>query len=231
MAERFETAQEIYLNDRQLEMKQYAQIMKKLQELRCEIKGITANGRNNFNNFDYIELKDILKVVTPMMNEYGLATHHRLWMNPPLIDLVDTETGYSISFGSNYDAEIDGKNNNQRLQALGSSETYIRRYIYLQIFDIYDDDPDRNFGKETSSAGKKSTPKRMQKKPNVSDERLWVIAQLIAKELSQQKLQVNDDNKLKIADTMFKKQTITADEYRQIKKLIRGEIKIQKNRE
>ena len=227
MATKFETAQEIYLNDRQLEMKQYAQIMSKLQGLRDEIKGITAKGHNNFNNFDYIQLKDILKVVTPMMNKYNLATHHRLWMNPPLIDLVDTETGYSISFGSNYDAEIDGKNNNQRLQSLGSSETYIRRYIYLQIFDLYDDDPDKNFGKE--SAGKKSTPKRIQKKPGVSDERLCEIAQLIGKELSQQKLQVNDDNKLKIADKMFKKQSITADEYRQIKKLIRGEIKIQIN--
>lgn len=230
MAERFETAQEIYLNDRQLEMKQYAQIMSKLQELRDEIKGIKAEGRNNFNNFDYIRLKDILKIVTPLLKKYHLATHHRLWMNPPLVDLVDTETGYSISFGTNCTVEPQGKNNNQVLQALGSTETYLRRYIYLQIFDLYDDDPDKNFGKE-SSAGKKSTPKRMQKKPNVSDERLWVIAQLIAKELSQQKLQVNDDNKLKIADGMFKKQSITADEYRQIKKLIRGEIKIQKNRE
>ena len=227
MAERFETAQEIYLNDRQLEMKQYALIMKKLQELRCEIKGIKAEGRNNFNNFDYIQLKDILKVVTPMMKEHGLATHHRLWMNPPLIDLVDTETGYSISFGSNYDAEIDGKNNNQRLQSLGSSETYLRRYIYMQIFDIQEDDPDRNFGKE-SSAGKKSVPKRVPQKSNVSDERLCEIAQLIGYEITNQKLQVNDDNKLQIADKMFKKQTITADEYRQIKKLIKGEIKIQK---
>jgi len=226
MAERFETAQEIYLNDRQLEMKQYAQIMKKLQELRCEIKGIKAEGRNNFNNFDYIQLKDILKVVTPMMNKYNLATHHRLWMNPPLIDLVDTETGYSISFGSNYDAEIDGKNNNQRLQSLGSSETYLRRYIYMQIFDIQEDDPDKNFGKEDK---KKSVPKRVPKKPNVSDERLCEIAQLIGNELSQLKILVNDDNKLMIADTMFKKQDITADEYRQIKKLIKGEIKIQRN--
>ena len=228
MAERFETAQEIYLNDRQLEMKQYAQIMSKLQELRDEIKGIKAEGRNNFNNFDYIRLKDILKIVTPLLRKYKLATHHRLWMNPPLIDLVDTETGYSISFGTNCTVEPSGKNNNQVLQALGSTETYLRRYIYLQIFDLYDDDPDKNFGKE--SAGKKSTPKRIQKKPGVSDERLCEIAQLIGKELSQQKLQVNDDNKLKIADTMFKKQSITADEYRQIKKLIRREIKIQTNR-
>ena len=227
MAERFETAQEIYLNDRQLEMKQYAQIMSKLQKLRDEIKGIKAEGRNNFNNFDYIRLKDILKVVTPLLRKYKLATHHRLWMNPPLIDLVDTETGYSISFGTNCTVEPQGKNNNQVLQALGSTETYLRRYIYLQIFDLYDDDPDKNFGKE--SAGKKSVPKRVLKKPSVSDERLCEIAQLIGKELSQQKLQVNDDNKLKIADTMFKKQSITADEYRQIKKLIRGEIKIQIN--
>ena len=227
MATKFETAQEIYLNDRQLEMKQYAQIMSKLQGLRDEIKGITAKGHNNFNNFDYIRLKDILKVVTPLLRKYKLATHHRLWMNPPLIDLVDTETGYSISFGTNCTVEPQGKNNNQVLQALGSTETYLRRYIYLQIFDLYDDDPDKNFGKE--SAGKKSTPKRIQKKPSVSDERLCEIAQLIGKELSQQKLQVNDDNKLKIADSMFKKQSITADEYRQIKKLIRGEIKIQIN--
>lgn len=229
MAERFETAQEIYLNDRQLEMKQYAQIMSKLQELRDEIKGITANGRNNFNNFDYIRLKDILKVVTPLLRKYKLATHHRLWMNPPLIDLVDTETGYSISFGTNCSVEPTGNNHNQVLQALGSSETYLRRYIYLQIFDLYDDDPDKNFGKESSQ--KKSVPKRVSKKATVSDERLCEIAQQIGKEITQQKLQVNDDNKLQIADKMFKKQTITADEYRQIKKLIKGEIKIQKNRE
>ena len=226
MAERFETAQEILLNDRQEERKNYAQIMKKLQSLRDEIKGIKAEGRNNFNNFDYIRLKDILKVVTPLLRKYKLATHHRLWMNPPLVDLVDTETGYSISFGSSCVVEPQGKNNNQVLQALGSTETYVRRYIYLQIFDLYDDDPDKNFGKETSQ--KKSAPKRVPKKPTVTDERLCEIAQMIGNELSQQKLQVNNDNKLKIADTMFKKQSITADEYRQIKKLIKGEIKIQR---
>ena len=62
MSERFETGQEIYLNDKQVEMKNYAQIMSKLQKLRDEIKGIKAKGHNKFNNFDYIRLKDILNL-------------------------------------------------------------------------------------------------------------------------------------------------------------------------
>lgn len=218
----FETAQEIYLNDKQLEMKQYAQIMRKLQELRNEIKGIKAEGRNNFNNFDYIRLKDILKIVTPLLLKYNLATHQKLYESPPVIELVDTETGYTVTFGSNYQGQHEGKNNNQRLQSLGSSETYIRRYIYLQIFDLYDDDPDKNFGKE---------PQRTYKKVGVSDERLCEIARKIGEELSSRKQAMTEENKLHIADNMFKKLQITAEEYRQIKRLIRGEIKIQKQRD
>jgi len=224
--EEFQTAEQILLTDKQTEMKNYAKIMRKLQKLRDDIKGIKAEGHNSFNNFDYIQLKDILQIVTPMMTEYHLATHHKLYEQPPKIDLVDTETGYSVSFGNNSSVSPEGKNTNQKLQSLGSSETYIRRYIYLQIFDLYDDDQDSTFGKEKQQ--KKKTMKPFQKQEQVTDDRLSELAQLIGYELNQQKLEVNDKNKILIADRFFKQKTISAEEYRQIKKLVRGERKINK---
>ena len=131
-------------------------LFRKLTNARRDFKnkGIQARGENKFNNFKYITLEDIVNSAIDILADNDLCIHQKFYLNPPLVELVDLETGYVEHFGSRLTFEPDGKNTNQRLQGLGSTETYLRRYIYLQILDIVECDPDKNFGKPEKSKQK-----------------------------------------------------------------------------
>jgi hypothetical protein len=233
MTEDFQTAEDIYLNDKQLERKLKACLYKKLQQARLDFrdKHVEARGRNNFNNFDYITLKDIVTEAIPILLDNNLSIHHKFYLNPPLVELVDLETGYSEDFGSNVTFEVEGKNNNQRLQALGSTESYIRRYIYMQILDIVESDPDKDFGKEEKEA--KSTPRYNEKntgivrtdKNIVPDDRVHQLSQQLTTELVTQGVEnPSNRNKLELANQWFTEKKLNAHELRALRKLL-GAVK------
>jgi hypothetical protein len=233
MTEEFQTAEDIYLNDKQLLRKLKACLYKKLQHARLDFrdKHVEARGRNNFNNFDYITLKDIVTEAIPILLDNNLSIHHKFYLNPPLVELVDLETGYSEDFGSNVTFEVEGKNNNQRLQALGSTESYIRRYIYMQILDIVESDPDKDFGKEEKEA--KSTPRYSEKntgivrtdKNIVPDDRVHQLSQQLTTELVTQGVENQSNrNKLELANQWFTEKKLDAHELRALRKLL-GAVK------
>jgi hypothetical protein len=182
-------------------------------------KHVEARGRNNFNNFDYITLKDIVNEAIPILLQNDLSIHHKFYLSPPRVELVDLETGYSEDFGSNFDGQVDGKNHNQRLQALGSTESYLRRYIYLQILDIVEGDPDATFGKP---APKESKPQRRYKekadKNIVNSSRLDKIRESINADAEKQ-----DVPPLTVAGEYFTSKKINRDEFRAIKKQLGGQ--------
>jgi hypothetical protein len=182
-------------------------------------KHVEARGRNDFNHFDYITLKDIVTEAIPILLENDLSIHHKFYLSPPRVELVDLETGYSEDFGSNFDGRVDEKTNNQRLQALGSMESYLRRYIYLQILDIVEGDPDATFGKP---APKESKPQRRYKekanKNIVNWSRLDKIRESINADAEKQ-----DVPPLTVAGQYFTKSKITRDEFRAIKKQLGGQ--------
>lgn len=221
MSDEFMTADVVQLTDNQLERKLKAMLFKKLQQARVDFKDkhVEARGRNNFNNFDYITLKDIVNEAIPILLQNDLSIHHKFYLSPPRVELVDLETGYSEDFGSNFDGLVDGKNHNQRLQALGSTESYLRRYIYLQILDIVEGDPDATFGKP---APKESKPQRRYKekadKNIVNSSRLDKIRESINADAEKQ-----DVPPLTVAGQYFTKSKINRDEFRAIKKQLGGQ--------
>ncbi len=221
MSDEFMTADVVQLTDNQLERKLKAMLFKKLQQARVDFKDkhVEARGRNNFNNFDYITLKDIVNEAIPILLQNDLSIHHKFYLSPPRVELVDLETGYSEDFGSNFDGQVDGKNHNQRLQALGSTESYLRRYIYLQILDIVEGDPDATFGKP---APKESKPQRRYKekanKNIVNSSRLDKIRESINADAEKQ-----DVPPLTVAGEYFTSKKINRDEFRAIKKQLGGQ--------
>lgn len=224
MEEDFQTADIIALNDKQLERKLKACLYRKLQNARVDFKNkhVEARGRNNFNNFDYITLKDIVNEAIPILLENDLSIHHKFYLSPPRVELVDLETGYSEDFGSNAVMELDGKNHNQRLQALGSTESYLRRYIYLQILDIVEGDPDSVFGKPEQP--KEAKPQRRYKEKQatnniVTDDRVHDLSRQIGEELGERGVEnPTNRNKLELCGEWFKSGTITKDEFRALRK-------------
>lgn len=224
MEEDFQTADIIALNDKQLERKLKACLYRKLQNARVDFKNkhVEARGRNNFNNFDYITLKDIVNEAIPILLENDLSIHHKFYLSPPRVELVDLETGYSEDFGSNAVMELDGKNHNQRLQALGSTESYLRRYIYLQILDIVEGDPDIDFGKPEQP--KEAKPQRRYKEKITNDEgmdnnKIHDLARQIGEELGERGVEnPTNRNKLELCGEWFKESKITKDEFRALRK-------------
>ena len=222
MEEDFQTADIIALNDKQLEMKYKACLYRKLQQARVDFKEkhIEARGRNDFNKFDYITLKDIVLEAIPILQDNNLSIHQKFYLTPPRVELVDIETGYSEEFGSNVDFPVDGKNTNQRLQSLGSTESYIRRYIYLQILDIVESDPDKDFGKPESPMKPQSRYKEKQASKNiVSDDRVHDLSRQIGEELGERGVEnPTNRNKLELCGEWFKESKITKDEFRALRK-------------
>ena len=225
MTEEFVTADVVQLNDKQYEMKLKACLYKKLQHARVDFmnKHIRKRGRNNFNNFDYITLEDVVKNAIPILLENDLSIHHKFYLSPPRVELVDLETGYSEDFGSNAVLELDGKNHNQRLQALGSTESYLRRYIYLQILDIVEGDPDSVFGNPEAKESKPQ-PHRRYKEKSAHDEgmdnnKIHDLARQIGEELGERGVEnPTNRNKLELCGEWFKESKITKDEFRALRK-------------
>ncbi len=218
MENEYITADVVQLQNIATERQQKATLFKKLQKARLDFlnKHIKANGRNNFNNFDYIQLRDIVREAIPILLENNLSTHIKMHHNVSAMEVVDLETGYSVEFTSAFEFTNEGKNNNQRLQTLGASESYLRRYLYLQVLDIVESDPDESFGEE------KKTPRRipMQKKDkNTLDEsRFERIKENILADAEKQNV-----TPLTVAGEYFTKSRITRDEFRAIKKQLGGQ--------
>ena len=230
MTDEFQTADVIALNDKQLERKLKACLYKKLQHARLQFKEkhIKARGRNDFNHFDYITLKDIVLEAIPILQANQLSIHQKFYLTPPRVELIDLETGYSEDFGSNVDFPMDGNNTNQRLQSLGSTESYIRRYIYLQILDIVESDPDRDFGKPEPKKQSRYKEKGMgnmtngkKADNNISDDRVHDLARQLGEELSEQGVDnPTNRNKLELANQWFSERRISNHELRALRKLL-----------
>lgn len=221
MTDEFVTADVVALNDRQERRKLKACLYRKLQHARVDFKNknIRKRGRNNFNNFDYITLEDIVKEAIPVLLENNLSIHQKFYVSPPLVELVDLETGYSEDFGSNATWDVSGKNHNQRLQALGSTESYLRRYIYLQILDIVEGDPDGNFGKQEDTSKEQGRYTQKSKPDSVDENKIHDLARQIGEELGERGIEnPTNRNKLELCGEWFTDKKINKEEFRALRK-------------
>jgi len=126
-------------------------VYQKLQEARCKLleSKMLKSGKNNFAKFHYFELADILPVINPIMQELGLTTIISYSSDSATIKLVNCENPIEIIEVSTPLAEA-GTKGCTPIQNIGSQQTYIRRYLYLTLFDIVEHDTlDAVVGDET----------------------------------------------------------------------------------
>lgn len=159
--ELFPTAQEIVYEQN----KTKTQLRSKVMQLRYELKqqGITKTGHNNFQNYDHYTIDDILRQVYPLLMKYHLATwyHFDKHNNTATLEITDLNTGYTDKVTIE-DPTLQYKNSNDALQGLGKSQTYLRKYLYIQLLDLSESDPDTTFGEQKTkpidaTQNKKST--------------------------------------------------------------------------
>ena len=153
---------------------------------------INQSGMNMQLSFKYFELKDIVPTVTNIFNELGLIAIDNFTDTMATLTIVNTDVPEeTITFAMPFNQiqpimSNAGKQVTNNMQALGSSVTYMRRYLYQIAMDICVNDEveptiDRNTNTPTPTAPKL---------PATPEQRKEVKQELTAPEDSATELQI-----------------------------------------
>lgn len=116
-------------------------IYEKLQLVKQDI--LQANpkksGKNKFANYDYYELADILPVIIESCNKHKVFTFPSFTNEVATLTAINAEAPDEkvVVESPMRDLDIKGAN---AIQSLGGIETYQRRYLYMALFDITEND-------------------------------------------------------------------------------------------
>ena len=153
-------------------------IMAREQFLNSDIQ---KTGKNMHLSFKYFELDDIVPTATRIFAEQGLIGIVNFSTDTGTMNIVNTENPEEmISFVAPFNqiepiVSNTGAKATNEMQALGSSITYMRRYLYMLALDICESDSiDANIGKGESApatqAAEKKAPATPQQRQEVKQE-------------------------------------------------------------
>lgn len=162
--------------------------MQKLQIARVEFlnAGVKKTGKNISLEFKYFELEDIVPVAEAIFGKVGLLmvpTFGKEYASAKVYN-CDDRGEEPIVFEAPFTqiAPIisnSGKAVTNEMQALGSSITYMRRYLWQLVLDIIEaDDIDASLGKDTEGAP--PAPKATKKAPVTTEQRTEIKKELTA---------------------------------------------------
>lgn len=165
-------------------------IYQKLAEARARFLAtpVKKSGVNRFAEFKYFELEDIVPPATAIFNDLGLIFLVSFEGDQALGRLVNVEDpDDTITFASPMiPLTTDGVKapaGMNTVQALGGSETYQRRYLYMIALDIVEADAfDAATGKPDTTSGKVEEPApKKSNRPASEKERAEAKSELIDK--------------------------------------------------
>jgi hypothetical protein len=139
-------------------------VYKKLQQARIKLQGtkLSKSGKNKFAGYEYFELGDFLPAIQTICNDMGLCGAVSFTEHMAYLQITDVEDGTSIMFTSPMSsAALKGCHD---VQNLGAVQTYLRRYLWTNAFEIVEHDAlDATMG--GSEPVKKSEPLTINVKP------------------------------------------------------------------
>ena len=143
---------------------------------------VQKTGKNMHLSFKYFELDDIVPTATRIFSEVGLIPIVNFTADVATMTIVNTDNpwGETIKFEAPFNqiapiVSNAGKQATNEMQALGSSITYMRRYLYMIALDICESDSfDANVGKPVTPPQTAPTP------PATPEQRQEVKAELTA---------------------------------------------------
>ena len=115
-------------------------VYKKLQEARMKLQNtaLKKSGHNKFAGYYYFELGDFLPAIQKICAEMGLCGVVSFDHNIAYLQINDTEDGTSVVFTSPMSsAALKGCHD---VQNLGAVQTYLRRYLWVNAFEIVEHD-------------------------------------------------------------------------------------------
>lgn len=116
-------------------------IYEKMALMRVALQGrnIKKSGENKFANFDYFTLEDILPTLNNLMLDYKVFSDFSIDGDMATLTFINIEnTQEKVVFTSPIaEAQIKGST---PVQCLGGVHTYLKRYLYLNAFEIVEAD-------------------------------------------------------------------------------------------
>lgn len=127
---------------------------------------VQKTGKNMHLSFKYFELDDIVPTAIRIFSAVGLVPVVNFTTDTATMTLVNTDNPEdTVAFVAPFNqiapiVSNTGKQATNEMQALGSSITYMRRYLYMMALDICESDSiDANAGKSAPAAPAETAPK------------------------------------------------------------------------
>ena len=115
-------------------------IFEKLNQARLEFQsmGVKKSGKNSYAGYTYYELSDIIPAINKLADKLKFCCVINFTNDLAKLDFCDLEKDERITFTSPMSsASLKG---GQEVQNLGAVETYIKRYLYQNCFEIVEGD-------------------------------------------------------------------------------------------
>jgi len=115
-------------------------VFKRLQTARTMFlkSDIKKSGKNKFAGYEYFELGDFIPSIHQIFEVAGLCGVVRFTNDVATLTVYDVEDGTSVEFTSPMVFAENSKG--QAIQNLGSTHTYMRRYLWLMAMEIVEHD-------------------------------------------------------------------------------------------
>ncbi len=116
-------------------------IFEKIQAVKSDLNkmGLKKSGKNKYSSYMYYELADFLPAIVEKCAEYKLMTYVSFTADNAILTAVNSEKPEEHIEVMSPMKELQMKGCNE-VQALGGAETYQRRYLYMAMFDIVEND-------------------------------------------------------------------------------------------
>ena len=112
-----------------------------MQKARCEFqeKPLKKSGHNKFAGYRYFELADFLPTINSLLEKYNLCSNISFDSEMATLTIINSEnTDEKLTFTSPMsEANLKGCHN---VQNLGAVQTYLRRYLWVNAFEIVEQD-------------------------------------------------------------------------------------------
>ncbi len=153
-------------------------LYKKINAVKVKLAALDINksGHNKFTNFHYYELGDFLPSLIKLMDSEGITSIVSFDREYGYLQIVDIESGDQVVTKSPLEiADIKGANT---VQNLGAAQTYLRRYLYMNLFDIVEGEVhDALLNKENTEKPKKEKTQVIQE-PKLDQKKEWNLNEL-----------------------------------------------------
>jgi putative phage essential recombination function protein len=178
-------------------------IYQKMQAIKEELleMNLKKSGENKFAKFSYYELSDFLPQIIKLSNKYKLFTQINFNKENGILTIIDAEEPNSRVEYITPTEELELKGCN-KIQALGGTQTYLRRYLYMNAFDITENDLfDSITGKNTSSNKSDSPAPQVDLKTKIEGFKKWLETNNVSQDLIQitlEKYNVNNIDEMNL---------------------------------